>query len=285
MKTKQFSRQDYQTAAAAIAQRTSHRPKIGLVLGSGFGEFADAIQEADIIPYGDIPHFPRSTVEGHKGRLVIGRMEGRTVMVMQGRVHFYEGFTMEEVTFPVRVMQAFGIEVLILTNAAGGLNPAFHAGDIMLIEDQINLLGLVGNNPLMGPNDPELGPRFPDMSTLYDRRLRELAMDIAREAGVTLRRGVYVGLSGPAFETPAEVRMLRTLGADATGMSTTNEALVAKHGGMRVLGFSGITNEAIDAVDTPRFTSHEEVLETGKVLVPRMITLLRGILRRWDEVV
>ena len=284
MKTKQFSRQDYQAAADYIASQTSHRPIIGLVLGSGFGEFADAIENADIIPYADIPHFPRSTVEGHKGRLVVGQMEGQTVMVMQGRVHFYEGFTMEEVTFPVRVMRAFGIQVFILTNAAGGLNPDFRAGDIMLIEDQINLLGLVGNNPLMGPNDPELGPRFPDMSTLYDRRLRELAIDIARKAGVTLRRGVYVGLSGPAFETPAEVRMLRALGADATGMSTTNEALVARHGGMRVLGFSGITNEAIDVIDSPRVTSHEEVLETGKVLVPRMVTLLRGILRRWDEV-
>ena len=284
MKTKQFSRQDFQTAADAIAQRTSHRPKIGLVLGSGFGEFADAIEDADIIPYADIPHFPRSTVEGHKGRLVVGRLEGQTILVMQGRVHFYEGFTMEEVTFPVRVMRAFGVEVLILTNAAGGLNPDFHAGDIMLIEDQINLLGLVGNNPLMGPNDPELGPRFPDMSTIYDRQLRELAQDIARESGLTLRSGVYVGLSGPAFETPAEVRMLRLLGADATGMSTTNEALVARHGGMRVLGFSGITNEAIDAIDTPRVTSHEEVLETGKVLVPRMVGLLRGILRRWDEI-
>jgi len=284
MKTKQFSRQDFQIAAEYIAQHTSHRPRIGMVLGSGFGEFADAITDADIIPYADIPHFPRSTVVGHKGRLVIGQMEGREVMVMQGRVHFYEGFSMEEVTFPVRVMQAFGIEALILTNAAGGLNPNYRAGDIMLIEDQINLLGLVGNNPLMGPNDPQLGPRFPDMSTLYDRKLRELALDIARKHNITLHRGVYVGLSGPAFETPAEVRMLRTMGADATGMSTTNEALVARHGGMRVLGFSGITNEAIDTIDSPRETTHEEVLETGKVLVPRMITLLRGILSRWDEV-
>ncbi len=284
MKTKQFSRQDFETAAHFIATRTQHRPTIGLVLGSGFGEFADAIQDADILPYGEIPHFPRSTVEGHKGRMVIGRMEGQTIMVMQGRVHFYEGFTMEEVTFPVRVMRAFGIDTLILTNAAGGLNPAFRAGDIMLIEDQINLLGLVGNNPLMGPNDPELGPRFPDMSTLYDRQLRHLAISVAEQSGIILRRGVYVGLSGPAFETPAEVRMLRTLGADATGMSTTNEALVARHSGMRVLGFSGITNEAIDRIDSPRVTSHEEVLETGKILVPRMITLLRGILQRWDEV-
>ncbi len=284
MKQKQFTRQDFEAAATYIAGRTQHRPNIGLVLGSGLSEFADAIADADIIPYADIPQFPRSTVQGHKGRLVVGRMEDRTVMVMQGRVHFYEGFSMEEVTFPVRVMRAFGVETLILTNAAGGLNPDYRAGDIMLIEDQINLLGMVGNNPLMGPNDPELGPRFPDMSTLYDRRLRELAIDIAANLGLTLHRGVYAGLSGPAFETPAEVRMLRILGADATGMSTTNESVVARHSGMRVLGFSGITNEAIHAIDTPRVTSHEEVLETGKVLVPRMISLLRGLLRRWDEV-
>lgn len=284
MKTKQFSRQDFQNAAEFIARKTHHRPKVGLVLGSGFGEFAEAIEDADIIPYADIPHFPRSTVEGHKGRLVVGRMEDQTIMVMQGRVHFYEGFSMEEVTFPVRVLRAFGVDTLILTNAAGGLNPEFRTGDIMMIEDQINLLGLVGNNPLMGPNDPELGPRFPDMSTLYDRRMRELAISVSTEIGLTLRRGVYVGLSGPAFETPAEVRMLRALGADATGMSTTNESLAARHGGMRVLGFSGITNEAIDVIDSPRITSHEEVLETGKVLVPRMIGLLRGLLRRWDEI-
>ena len=284
MKTKQFSRQDYQAAADAIAQLSQHRPTIGMVLGSGFGEFADAIENADIIPYADIPHFPRSTVVGHKGRLVLGQLEGKTVMVMQGRVHYYEGFSMEEVTFPVRVMRAFGIETLILTNAAGGLNPTFRTGDIMLIEDQINLLGIVGNNPLMGPNDPDLGPRFPDMSSLYDRRMRELAIDVATDLGLPLRRGVYVGLSGPAFETPAEVRMLRALGADATGMSTTNEALAARHGGMRVLGFSGITNEAIDVIDSPRVTSHEEVLETGKVLVPRMIKLLRELLSRWDSV-
>ncbi len=284
MKAKQFTRQDFQTAADYIAQHTRHRPKIGLVLGSGFGEFADSIQDADIIPYADIPQFPRSTVEGHKGRLVIGLLEAREVMVMQGRVHFYEGFTMEEVTFPVRVMRAFGVETLILTNAAGGLNPDFRAGDIMMIEDQINLLGIVGANPLMGPNDPELGPRFLDMSTPFDRELRQLALRVAQEIGLTLRRGVYVGLSGPAFETPAEVRMLRQLGADATGMSTTNEVLAARHGGMRVLAFSGITNEAIDHIDSPRVTSHEEVLETGKILVPRMVALLRGILRRWDEV-
>lgn len=280
---KQFSRQNYEHSATFIAQHTVHRPKVALVLGSGFSALAEAVAEADIIPYAQIPNFPRSTVEGHQGQLVIGDLEDHAVMIMQGRVHFYEGFTMEEVTLPVRVMDAFGIETLILTNAAGGLNPDFLPGELMLIEDQINLLGMVGHNPLMGPNDPALGPRFPDMSALYDRQLRELALSVAADLGLTLHRGVYVGLSGPAFETPAEVRFLRMIGGDATGMSTTNEALVARHSGMRVLGFSGISNVAIDSVDSDRETTHEEVLEAGKLLVPRLTQLLRGILARMED--
>lgn len=281
---KQFSRQDYENIAAFIAERTQYRPKIALVLGSGYSDFAEAIADADILPYGQIPGFVRSTVVGHSGQLVIGALDGHEVMIMQGRVHYYEGFSLEEVTLPIRVMRAFGIDTLILSNAAGGLNPAYRPGDLMLIEDQINLVGMVGNNPLMGPNDPALGPRFPDMSALYDRRLRELAIDVAAKLKQTLHRGVYIGLSGPAFETPAEVRFLRLIGGDATGMSTTNEAVVARHSGMRVLGFSGITNVAIDAIDSKRETSHEEVLETGAVLVPRLTAILRGVLARWDEV-
>lgn len=281
---KQFSRQNHEEIATFIAQQTQHRPKVALVLGSGFSDFAEAIEDADVLPYGQIPNFARSSVEGHSGQLVIGVLDGHTVMVMQGRVHFYEGFSMEEVTLPIRVMRAFGIETLILSNAAGGLNPTFRAGDLMLIEDQINLLGMVGSNPLMGPNNPDLGPRFPDMSSLYDRRLRELAVDVAANLNQTLHRGIYVGLSGPAFETPAEVRFLRMIGGDSTGMSTTNEAVVAKHSGMRVLGFSGITNVAIDIIDSDRQTNHEEVLEAGAMLVPRITAILRGILARWDEV-
>jgi len=281
---KQFSRQDYIEIATFIAQQTQHRPKVALVLGSGFSDFAEAIEDADVLPYGQIPNFARSSVEGHSGQLVIGVLDGHTVMVMQGRVHFYEGFSMEEVTLPIRAMRSFGIETLILSNAAGGLNPSFRAGDLMLIEDQINLLGMVGSNPLMGPNDPDLGSRFPDMSSLYDRRLRELALDVAANLNQTLHRGIYVGLSGPAFETPAEVRFLRMIGGDSTGMSTTNEAVAAKHSGMRVLGFSGITNVAIDVIDSDRQTNHEEVLEAGTMLVPRLTAILRGILARWDEV-
>lgn len=281
---KQFSRQNYEDIAAFIAERTQHRPKVALVLGSGYNAFAEAIEDADVLPYGQIPNFARSTVEGHSGQLVFGTLNGHSVMVMQGRVHYYEGFSLEEVTLPIRVMRAFGIETLILSNAAGGLNPNFRPGDLMLIEDQINLLGMMGNNPLMGPNDPDLGARFPDMSTLYDRQLRELALDVAASLDQTLHRGVYVGLSGPAFETPAEVRFLRMMGGDSTGMSTTNEALVARHSGMRVLGFSGITNVAIDAIDSEKKTSHLEVLETGALLVPRLTAILRGILARWDEV-
>ncbi len=281
---KQFSRQNYEDIAAFIAEHTQHRPKVALVLGSGYNDFAKAIEDADVLPYGQIPNFARSTVEGHSGQLVFGTLNGHSVMVMQGRVHYYEGFSLEEVTLPIRVMRAFGIDTLILSNAAGGLNPNFRPGDLMLIEDQINLLGMMGNNPLMGPNDPALGARFPDMSTLYDRQLRELALDVAADLNQTLHRGVYVGLSGPAFETPAEVRFLRMMGGDSTGMSTTNEALVARHSGMRVLGFSGITNVAIDAIDSEQKTSHVEVLETGALLVPRLTAILRGILARWDEV-
>ncbi|MCP4167629.1 MAG: purine-nucleoside phosphorylase [Chloroflexi bacterium] len=280
----QFSRQDYNDSAAAIGQQTRHLPKVALVLGSGFSDLADAIEDADILPYETIPNFPHSSVEGHQGRLVVGSLEGQSVLAMQGRVHFYEGSRLEQITFPIRAMRVLGIETLILSNAAGGLNPAFQPGELMLIEDQINLLGMVGNNPLIGPNDPDWGPRFPDMSALYDRGLRKLALSVATEMDMVLHRGVYVGLSGPAFETPAEVRFLRLLGGDATGMSTTNEALVARHCGMRVLGFSGISNSAIDTVDSDRETTYEEVLEAGKLLVPRLTALLRGILVRWDDV-
>ncbi len=278
-----FSRQDYERIAAFLGARTRHRPTIGLVLGSGLSGLADAVVEADILPYADIPDFPRSSVEGHHGRLVIGVLQDRPVFVMQGRVHFYEGFSLEQVTLPIRVMRAFGVESVILTNAAGGLNPTFQPGDLMLIEDQINLAGMIGHNPLMGPNDPALGPRFPDMSTIYDQRLRQLAVAVAADLGIPLRRGVYAGLAGPAFESPAEVRFLRLIGGDATGMSTTNEALVARHGGMRVLGLSGISNVATDAIDLPRATTHTEVLEAGKQLVPRLVALMSGMLARWDE--
>jgi len=274
-----FSRSHFEAAAVAIQERIRFQPKIGLILGSGLSPLADSVEDSVYIPYGDVPHFPVATVEGHTGRLVIGRLEGQSVMVMQGRAHYYEGYSMAEITFPVRVMHVMGIETLIVTNAAGGLNPEFQAGDVMLISDHINLIGMTGLNPLRGPNLDEFGPRFPDMSEVYDARLRELARRAADEAKVPLREGVYICLAGPSFETPADLRFLRAIGADAVGMSTVPEATVARHGGARVLGLSGISNVAAVEGAPAVEATHEEVLEAGQVLVPRLEAILRGVLR------
>jgi len=222
--------------------------------------------------------WPPSTVQGHVGKLVIGRLEGHEVLVLQGRIHFYEGYTMQQVTFPVRVMQQLGIKTLLVTNAAGGLNKSYHAGDLMLINDHINLPGFAGNHPLIGPNDETLGTRFPDMTTAYDEKLRKTAHEIADKQGFTLRDGVYVCLSGPTFETPAEARMLRTIGGDAVGMSTAPEVVVARHAGMRVMGVSVISNMVVDTPGTAQQSLHEEVLDTGRQVAPRLIALLRGVL-------
>ena len=274
-----FSRSHFEAAVAMIRGETQLQPKIGLILGSGLNPLADAVEDDVAIPYSAIPHFPIVTVEGHVGRLIVGWLEGQAVVVMQGRAHYYEGYSMAEVTFPVRVMQVLGIEILIVTNAAGGLNPEFHAGDVMLITDHINLIGMGGLNPLRGPNLAEFGPRFPDMSEAYDAQLRTLAKQIAVGANVPLREGVYVCLAGPSFETPADLRFLRLIGADAVGMSTVPEVIVARHGGTRVLGLSGISNvppvEAIPSVET----THEEVLEAGRMLIPRLGTIIRGVLK------
>jgi purine-nucleoside phosphorylase len=274
-----FSRSHFEAAAAKIRQQTKLQPKVGLILGSGLNALADAVEDGGAILYGKIPHFPVTTVEGHTGRLVVGRLEGQAVVVMQGRAHYYEGYSMAEATFPVRVMQVLGIETLIVTNAAGGLNPEFQAGDVMLITDHINLIGMAGLNPLRGPNLDEFGPRFPDMSESYDVRLRTLAKQVAAKADVPLREGVYICLAGPSFETPADLRFLRLIGADAVGMSTVPEVTVARHGGTRVLGLSGISNIAPIEGAMPEETTHEEVLEAGQVLVPRLETIIRGVLR------
>ncbi|MFN3334796.1 MAG: purine-nucleoside phosphorylase [Caldilinea sp.] len=271
---------DYDEAAALIRDRTPHRPRVGLILGSGLSGLAEQIAYADIVPYAEIPHFPVSTVAGHAGRLVIGDLAGVTVCAMQGRFHYYEGYSMQQVTLPVRVMQRVGVEALIVTNAAGGLNPNFATGDLMLIEDHINLVGMAGANPLRGPNLDEFGPRFPAANRIYTLRLRQLALEVAAAVGVPLRRGVYLQLSGPNFESPAEVRMLHRLGADAVGMSTAAEAMVAHHAGMEVLGLSTITNVAIDQLESTGQPTHEEVIEAGKVIVPRLTALLLGILER-----
>jgi purine-nucleoside phosphorylase len=251
---------------------------VGLILGSGLNPLADVVEGGIAIPYGEIPHFPVPRVEGHAGRLILGRLEDQAVVVMQGRAHYYEGHSVAEVAFPVRVMQFLGIEILIVTNAAGGLNPAFRAGDVMLVRDHINLIGMCGLSPLRGPNLDEFGPRFPDMSEAYDAGLRTLARRVADKAGVPLHEGVYVCLAGPSFETPADLHFLRLIGADAVGMSTVPEVTIARHGGTRVLGISGISNVAPPEGAVPAETTHAEVLAAGQALVPRMEEIVRGVL-------
>jgi purine-nucleoside phosphorylase len=224
-----------------------------------------------------LPNWPVSTVHGHAGRLAIGELEGQKVFVMQGRVHFYEGYSMSQVTLPVRVMLRLGLEMMFVTNAAGGVNPDFVAGDVMLITDHLNLVGMTGANPLMGPNIDELGPRFPDMSQPYDRELMDVARELTSRENMVLREGVYCALSGPSFEGPADLRFLRLAGADAVGMSTVPEVIVARHGGMRVLGLSGISNKA--NLDGSTVTTHEEVIEAGKIITPKIEKIIRGVLR------
>lgn len=261
----------------SILSKVQCQPRIGLILGTGLGGFADSIQKSTILPYREIPDWPVSTVMGHSGQLVIGELESQSIFVMRGRVHFYEGYTMQQVTLPIRVMQRLGIEILIVTNAAGAIKPEFFPGDVMLITDNLNLAGMSGLNPLIGPNLDDFGPRFPDMSQAYDRSLCDLARKVAREKNIPLQEGVYVGLSGPSFESPADLRFLRLAGADAVGMSTVSEVIVARHGGTRVLGFSGISNKA--NLDGETITSHEEVLNAGRLIVPKLETLIRGVLQ------
>lgn len=265
--------------AAIIRNRSRYQPTVGIILGSGLNDVANAVQNADVIPTSQIPHWPSSTVPGHKGRLLLGRLEGRVVLVLQGRTHFYEGYNMDQITLPVRVMHILGIRTLILTNAAGGINPSFHTGDLMLIKDHINLPGMAGANPLRGPNDASFGPRFPDMTEPYDAQLRQIAHDQARAAGFETREGVYAFVAGPSFETPAELRYLHGIGADAVGMSTAPEVVVARHAGMRVLGISTITNMAKLHPEVGDVTSHEEVLEVGQQVLPRLTALLHGVIR------
>lgn len=274
-----YSQTNYQLAVNVIQSRIQVKPEIGLVLGSGLGGLADTLENAVAIPYSDIPGWPLSTVHGHRGQLVIGYLEGKCVVAQQGRAHFYEGYTMQQVTFPIRVMHYLGAHTVILTNAAGGVNKNYRVGDLMLLNDHINFVGMGGSNPLVGPNDDSLGPRFLGMAQTYDRSLRQNARRVADENNIPLHEGVYCCLAGPNFETPAEIRMLRTIGADAVGMSTVHEVLVARHAGMRVMACSGITNECIDEVDSTQETNHEEVLDAGKILVPRLTALLRGVLK------
>ncbi|OQY26146.1 MAG: purine-nucleoside phosphorylase [Anaerolineaceae bacterium 4572_5.1] len=276
--TKTHTIEQIDKIAAEIRERISIQPKIAMVLGSGLGQLSESVTNSTIIPYQDLSDWPVSTVEGHAGNLVIGQLEGKDVLMMNGRLHYYEGYSLQQITLPIRVLQRLGIEILVVTNAAGGINQSFDAGNPMLITDHINMLGMAGQNPLRGPNLDEFGLRFPDMSQAYDRDLCQLAREVAQELDLTLYEGVYVSLAGPCFETPAELRFLNVIGADAVGMSTAPEVTVARHGGLRVLGISGITNKA--SLDGEAIASHVEVMETGKLLTPKMMKLLKGILGR-----
>lgn len=257
-----------------IRRKSAVAPEVGVILGSGLGDVADAVKADAILPYGEIPHAPASSVVGHSGRLILGRVGSLAVAVMQGRVHYYEGYTMEQVLFLARVLGRLGIRKAIVTNAAGGLNTSFSVGDLMLISDHINFFGV---NPLRGPNLDELGVRFPDMTEPYSKKLRGLASRVASEKGITLREGVYMGLSGPTYETPAEVRAYRMLGADAVGMSTIPEVVALAHMGIEVLGISCITNMASGIL--PQKLTHQEVLDTTASVREHFAGLVLGVLK------
>lgn len=262
-----------ESAAAFLLSKTPLRPNIALVLGSGLGAFADELNQSTHIPYAQIPSFPRSTAIGHAGQMVIGKAEGTPVAVMQGRVHLYEGYSPKEVVFPIRVFRRMGIRALILTNAAGGINLEYQQGALVIVTDHLNLQG---NNPLAGPNDERFGPRFPDMTQAYGKPYREIALKAARGLGKTVYQGIYAGLLGPNYETPAEIRHLRTIGADLVGMSTIPEVIVARHMGIKVLAISCVTNMAAGILDQP--LNHQEVLETAERVKGDFIALLRAVL-------
>ncbi|MCS6816999.1 MAG: purine-nucleoside phosphorylase [Blastocatellia bacterium] len=267
-----------QEAVAFIRERSAIRPQVGLVLGSGLGTVVGGMSDAVELNYAEIPHFPTATVAGHPGRLLLGRLATTAVAVLQGRFHYYEGYAMEDVTFPIRVLGVLGVRQVVLTNAAGGINLRFRPGSLMLIADHLNLMGV---NPLRGPNDERFGPRFPDLTQVYSPLLRALAHDVAREIGLALEEGVYAAVSGPSYETPAEIRMLRQLGADAVGMSTVPEAIVARHMGMEVLGLSVIANMAAGIAEHP--LRHEDVLEAMTRVRERLQALLDRLIPRLAE--
>ncbi|MCP3738659.1 purine-nucleoside phosphorylase [Rossellomorea sp. BNER] len=261
-------------AAKLLKNKYTGIPRIGLILGSGLGVLADEIENPVRVPYKEIPNFPVSTVAGHAGQLVFGQLSGVEVVAMQGRFHYYEGYGFDQVTFPVRVMKELGVETLIVTNAAGGVNENFKAGDLMIISDHINNMG---GNPLIGPNDSRLGVRFPDMSTAYNKELRKLAKEIAEKISLSVQEGVYVGNTGPTYETPAEVRLARTLGGDAVGMSTVPEVIVARHAGIEVLGISCISNMAAGILDQP--LTHDEVMETTEKVKADFLAYVKEIVK------
>lgn len=264
------------SAVTVIRKRAKQQPKVGLILGSGLGDLADSVIAPDCVDYKDIPGWPVSTIQGHKGRLVIGELAGVPVLIMQGRAHYYEGYSISQIGFPIRVMRKLGIETLIVTNAAGAINPVFKPGDVMVITDHISLMAMGGENPLRGPNLDEFGPRFPDMSRCYSTDLINKAKSVYATNNIDFHSGIYVCLAGPSFETPADLRFLKLIGADAVGMSTVPEVIVAVHSGMQVLGFSGISNKA--NLDGSTITTHEEVLQAGKEIAPKLEKIIRGVL-------
>jgi len=278
----QFDPGQYQEACDAIRKLCDIRPKIGLVLGSGLGDMAGLMTEAVAIPYADLPHFPTSTAPSHAGRLHMGYLFGQPAVIMQGRIHTYEGYSPQQATFPIRVMQMLGVESLILTNAAGGVNKSFRVGDLMVIDDHIDLAGMTGLDPTRGPQDPALGPRFTPLNQAYHRPFIEKAQKLAAARSVDLHRGVYSFLVGPSFETPAEIRMLGRLGVDAVGMSTVPEVIVARNAGIRVLAFSAITNLAIDDPAAAAITTEEEVWENIQLALPKMRGLLEDFVRTYE---
>uniref|UniRef100_A0A3Q0S809 Purine nucleoside phosphorylase n=1 Tax=Amphilophus citrinellus TaxID=61819 RepID=A0A3Q0S809_AMPCI len=279
------SYEECKTTADWLLSNTQVRPTVGIVCGSGLGGLAEMIKDPQIFKYSDIPNFPRSTVHGHAGRLVFGTLKGKPCVCMQGRFHLYEGYPIQKITLPMRVFKLMGVETMIMTNAAGGLNQDYKVGDIMIIKDHINMPGFSGVNPLSGPNDDRFGLRFPCMSDAYDRKLRKLAHDVAAELGYSdfLREGVYCVLGGPSFETIAECRMLHRIGADAVGMSTVHEVIVARHAGMRCFALSLISNRAVMDYDSEEKANHEEVLETGKLRAEQMEKLVSTIVAQLEH--
>jgi len=275
---KYFTLSEIDETTNIIRASIKEPPNISIILGTGLGSLAESIDNPTIIEYKQLPHWPVSTVMGHKGRLVIGRLENQNILIMQGRSHYYEGYSMIEIGFPVRVMQRLGIETMVVTNAAGAVNPDFNPGELMLITDHLNLIGMAGLNPLRGANIDEIGTRFPDMSQAYDRGFCQLARNIAKKNNIKLHEGVYACLAGPSFETPADLRFLEKIGVDAVGMSTVPEVITARHGGMRVLGISGISNKA--NLDGSTITTHEEVLEAGDKIVPQLLSLIQNFLKQ-----
>ncbi|MHB1355296.1 MAG: purine-nucleoside phosphorylase [Anaerolineae bacterium] len=278
---RRFTHDDLLTGVRAIQEHSHCQPRVVIILGSGLNSFVERLAKVDAIPYSAIPFFPEATVPGHSGWLLLGNLKDIPVAVMQGRAHYYEGYSLSQVTFPIRVLRLLGASILVVTNAAGAIRQDWSPGQLMAITDHINLPGITGHNPLRGPNDELLGPRFPSMSPAYDIELLNFLREEAQRQGIILHEGVYVMVCGPNFETPAEIRFLRSIGADAVGMSTVPEVLVARHAGMRVLGISCISNITVDKIgETPQTTQHEGVLNAGLAAVPSLTALIEGVLQR-----